>query len=139
MCSNIDRVNTCFRHGTVAAGSFNSYSEKCAACHADTLAAEKHTGRSTGINMESHTGINLRIIKHTCCKHCFCTCKAFFVRLKYKFDTSFKIFFVEFKQFGCTQKHGGMHIVAAGVHEAVMRSEINRRFLFNCKSIHVRT
>ena len=137
MGGDIYRINAGFRHCTVTACSFNFDSEKCAACHADTLTAKKHTGRSTGINMESHTGINLRIFKDSGCKHFLCTGKALLVRLKYKFNIAFKFICMCFEELCGAKEHGRMHIVTAGMHEAVLGSEFYRRFLFYCKSIHV--
>ena len=88
--------------------------------------------------MQGDAGIYLRIFQYSGLQHSFGSGKALFIRLKHQLYRPFQKMLVLAEQLCCTKKHCSMHIVAAGMHTTIFRTERYLRFFCDSQCVHIR-
>ena len=104
----------------MAAGAVNRNAEQGAACHERAFTAQHEPGRRARMDMQSETGLRRGLAQHTGCKHCLRTGKALLIGLKYELDGTIQLALMPAQQLRRTEQHRRVHIVATGVHTAVL-------------------
>ena len=87
--------------------------------------------------MQRHRRLRLRRLQHTGLKHRLRAREAFLVGLEDKFHRALEFALMHLEQPCSTQQHRGMHIVSAGVHAAVFRTEWQVGLLPHLERVHV--
>ena len=87
----------------------------------------------------NHQGaVGLWIFQNAVCNHVLGTFKNLLCRLEHQLYGSGKLLFMGFQKLRGAKKHGGVHIMAAGVHEAVPAGKFLTAFLRDGQGIHIR-
>ena len=87
----------------------------------------------------NHQGcVGSGIFQHAGGNHVLAALENFLRRLEHELDHPVQFRFVGFQNFRRAQQHGGVHIMAAGVHPSVFAGEIHVGFLGNGQGVHIR-
>ena len=87
--------------------------------------------------MQRHRRLRLRRLQHTGLKHRFRAREAFLVRLEDELHRALEFALMRLEQPCSAQQHGCVHIVSAGVHAAVFRTERQVGLLLHLERVHV--
>lgn len=87
--------------------------------------------------MEGEAHLGTGVFQYPAGQHGLGSGEALLVRLKHQLHGALQFALVVPEQSGGAQKHGGMHIVAAGVHIAVVRLKGQVRFVTHPQGVHI--
>lgn len=127
------------RHCPVTADTLDRDAKQRATRHKRSLAAEHQARRRPGVHVQRHRRLRLRRLQHTGLKHRFRAREAFLVGLEDELHRALEFALMRLEQLCRTQQHRGMHIVSAGVHAAVFRTERQVGLLPHLERVHVGT
>ena len=91
-----------------------------------------------GHHMDHQRGVHFGVFQKACFNHVFGALKNLLCRLEHQLDGALDPVLVLLQQSGRAQEHGGVHIVAAGVHPAVFAGKVHVRLLTDGQAVHVR-
>ena len=87
----------------------------------------------------NHQGcVGSGIFQHAGGNHVLAALENFLCGLEHELDRTAQFRFVGFQDFRRAQQHGGVHIMAAGMHPPVFAGEIHVGFLGNGQGVHIR-
>ena len=89
--------------------------------------------------MEREASLRRRVAQYARFQHGFRAGKALLVRLKDQLDRAIELVRMAAEQLRRAEKHCRVHIVAAGVHAAVLRAEGQVGLLGDAQRVHIRT
>ena len=136
-----DGVDAGVGHGAVAAFAVHNDVVLLAAGHGDAAARHQHhTGGQghPGQHMEHDRCVHLGVLQQAAVDHIQRALKNLLCGLKLQLYRALDLVLVLLEQLGCTQHHGGVHIVAAAVHLAgQLRGKLLAGFLLQGQRVHV--
>ena len=136
-----DGVDAGVGHGAMPALAVHNDVVLLAAGHGDAAARHQHhTGGQghPGQHMEHDRCVHFGIFQQAAVYHVQRTLKDLLCGLELQLYRALDLVLMLLEQLGCTQHHGGVHIVAAAVHFAgQLRGKLLAGFLLQGQSVHV--